>query len=89
MFLDLFLTQECLNKQDAGLLDAGPGTCYTVQRTLSPANVTLHDVADYVMLPPLDLSGSCGSGKQLKVMLSGRAPRVLYGRAMSLLHRLR
>lgn len=59
---------------DAGFFYIGSGAGNAVECTLSPANIAFHvcDV-DYVMFPPLDLSGSCGSGKQLRIMVSGRA----------------
>lgn len=58
----------------AGFLQAGASACNTVEAALSAAYIALHDFAVYVMFPPLDLSGSCASGKQLRIMLSGYAP---------------
>jgi hypothetical protein len=58
----------------AGLLQEGAGASNTVQCALPATDVTLHDIVFYVMFPPLDLPGSCGSGKQLRIMVSGYAP---------------
>lgn len=58
MFLNLLLAQQCLHEHNAGFFDARAGACHTVQRALPSTDITLHGVTDYVILPPIDLSGS-------------------------------
>lgn len=69
-----FANNQLVREFVAGFLQEGASASNTVQCALSAADIALHDVVIYVICPPLDLSGSCGSGKQLRIMLSGYAP---------------
>lgn len=74
VLLNRLSAEQCLHEFDAGLFYVGAGTGNAVQDALPAAYITLHDAVSYVMFPPLDLSGSCGSGKQLRIMLSFYVP---------------